>query len=168
MVRGLACAISVVALACGSGASDASGTVLGSGGGDGTGGSGGEGSGGAVAPVTECPATFEEARRLSACLVRTSPSCTYEGGSCGCGWHPQCGGARTPDPQPGSPGLWSCRSSDPTVTRPDGCPLSSPPDGSACEGARVCDYTVCSWNQELARCEGGVWHVEHHLSSPPP
>ncbi len=168
MLRSVVCGIFGLAVSCGaapagSGEPESGGVGRG---GEVAGGEAGAG-GSAAAPIAACPATFAEALTVQACTLWTSPECTYDTRRCGCAEPPQCGGAERAFP-PGSPGVWRCTSPDPAVTRPDGCPLAMPADGRTCGGTRACDYSTCSWNQQIAHCRDGAWRIERHMSSPPP
>jgi hypothetical protein len=126
-----------------------------------------EGHADAVSPGPGCPAKFDAAMQGSTCVE--GGHCVYAEAECWCQTVQECTGVdKGPEAQMWLE--WSCRVSDPTVLRADGCPAKVPEPGQPCgTDGQVCHYSpYCGGIQSTGRCTGGAWQLQQSAVSAPP
>jgi hypothetical protein len=127
-----------------------------------------EGHADATAPAgPSCPARFDVAMQGSTC--ESGGHCVYPEAECWCQAKQECTGVDKGD-EAQMWLEWSCRVSDPSVLRADGCPAKVPEQGVPCgtEG-QVCKYSpYCGGIQSTGRCTNKAWQLEEIAVSAPP
>jgi hypothetical protein len=119
-------------------------------------------------PGPGCPASFDYAMHGLGC--EQGGHCVYAEAECWCQAKQECTGVDL-GPDQRSWLEWSCRVSDPTVRRPDGCPAKAPEqEDQPCEqDGQVCVYSpYCGGIQTTSRCVNGIWQLQQvEISAPP-
>jgi hypothetical protein len=121
----------------------------------------------AADPGPNCPARFDGAMQGSTCAQ--VGHCVYPEAECWCAVQQECTGVdKGPEQQMWLE--WSCRVTDPSVRRPDGCPAKVPEQGQSCgQDGQVCHWSPhCGGIQSTARCTGGAWQLKQVEVSAPP
>jgi hypothetical protein len=118
-------------------------------------------------PGPNCPARFDFAMQGSTC--ESGGHCQYPEAECWCQGKQACTGVDLGD-EAQTWLEWSCRVSDPSVLRADGCPAKVPEPGTPCgTDGQVCVYSpYCGGIQSTGRCTSSAWQLEQIEVSAPP